>query len=246
MVLALLGIGCRESRSPSPTHTTAVPGITSSASVFPCPHPYYPLRQGFAINYESSGGPRPGPSHLEVIAVSSTGALVRTTLDTFTGSQYVRCAPDGGLTGQGSVDFLAARLRGVEATIESSEGDLLPRTLATGVEWTSTMNIHLRFSDNPAMASAGLGDIRGRITLQHKAISAEEVRVAAGRFDALKIQTTMHTTLDLPGGRASVNPLGEDAHTDEWWVRDTGVVKTTIPIGGGVVIETQATAIFRP
>lgn len=262
-IVALMGSGCRGGGSPpTPTVTdpTAIFGDPDAAATserpepvgMSCNHEYFPLRQGYHIQYQNTYPPSRGTSGIghyaqNVRRVTPTSVYLTTAFETTGGGAPIesnveyRCI-GGSLAAAGYIDTgsLArggAAFNNYEIRTNSSEGEFLPRTIVPGTEWTSKFNVTMgpREAAPAGSEERQLPTITMNIMTTRKAIGIERVVVPAGSYEAMKITST--TFFD---GTPTIKGT-------EWWVKNVGMVKSTVDAGSGVEdIITQATGVTVP
>lgn len=255
--LVLVGAGCgsRTARTVTPAApeaATTLPSVPSAPiAVRPasaCDHPYYPLRQGYQVQYRvasPSFAPATKAYSMQVTSADATSVNLRSTFDSetpgqppITADQAIDCT-DGGLRARSYVDLGSRMMGGAAANqfnieTRNATGDLLPRSVAVGAEWQGAFNIHMdpvaAGLDNPAIRGIDLA-----VTIRRRAVAEEAVAVPAGRYTALKVEAVTDV-----GGMSSITGT-------EWWVRGVGMVKSTYDLGsGGQTTVTEATSVTVP
>lgn len=264
-LLTLTGAGCRGGGSvPTPTTAdpTAIfgePGATATPEAtapvgMSCNHEYFPLREGYHIQYRNTypaigGSSGVGNYAQRVRQVTPTSVYLTTAYATTGGGPPIetnteyRCV-DGALRAVGYIDFgtLArggAAFNNYRVTTNRAEGEFFPRHIVPGSSWSAKFNVNMKPRDEapadseerqlPAMTIA--------IDISKRAVGIERVVVPAGTYDAMKIVT--NTLFD---GVPTMNAT-------EWWVKDVGMVKSTTDAGSGtqdIISEAIGVTVPRP
>jgi len=243
-ILILAGAGCQTRTAGTSTMPT-IPGLPSVAVTSPCEHPYYPLKPGYEIAYQTKWGTNVSNYSEKVTAGGSDSVQLHLAFDGGTTSdQTIQCR-DGKLQVMGYVDVASAtQSKRANVTTKSVEGDFLPKDLRVGSEWTNKFEIEMDMSQ---IAAGGLNKVEGTITTQRKVLGEEEVTVPAGTFKALKIQAETAIDTHLPGVANGVTASIPKLVTTEWWVKGKGMVKSVMSMGAGQGDNTsEATRIVVP
>ncbi len=263
LALSLLGIGCSPSTGPTaPTSTTtpssrvgspAAVGTVESADslILPsaptgsasCDHPYYPLRRGYVVRYQTSGGGAP-VSHYrsEVTDVRPGAATLKAYFDSgLEVGQTYACQPGGALLATAYVEMPTAGRRANLIT-RSSEGPYLPADFQVGSRWTQRFETLAR--TEAGSEEAKMPDLQMLITITHEAVAEESVTVPAGSYQAIKVRSVMKANV----ASADAPLVGDGsvfAQSTEWWVRGVGLVKTQAdsPSASAMTVEAEAVTI---
>jgi hypothetical protein len=262
-ILALAGAGCRGGGSaptpvsPDPTAIFGDPEApTSPERAEPlgmtCNHEYFPLRQGYHIQYRNTYPAAGGTSGVGLYAqnvrrVTPTSVYLTSAFATTGGGPPIesnveyRCV-DGGLRAVGYVDTgtLApggAAFNNYRVTTNRAEGEFFPRRIAPGSSWNAKFNITMKPRDEAPADSEErqLPVITMDVDIARRAVGIERVVVPAGTYEAMKIVTnTLFDGVQVMSGT-------------EWWVKDVGMVKSTVDAGSGTEnIITEAMGVTVP
>jgi hypothetical protein len=178
-----------------------------------CDHPYFPLKQGKTFVYEKSG-------------IRVTQVVTRIDGNAFTFE--AKTGPKGAemtvtTTGGCSADGLTLNLG---ASISSSKGTQIrilkhtgsdfgpPAQMKVGGTWTSAL-----------IREMTTGKVTMTISTKstHKVVASEKVKVPAGEYDALKIETETETATKKAGSPKSEATRSK---TTAWLVKGIGLVKS--------------------
>lgn len=197
-----------------------------------CSNPYYPLKNGLSIEYQTTTGKTVSSYVTSVSDVTADSAKLtfffpekKLTLD-----QNVTCV--NGSIRTGSFMNLGAAGQ-MKTETKSVEGDLMPRDLAPGSTWSTKYKV---------LATVAGREMTMDVTSDAKVIGEEQVTVPAGTFTALKVEETTTNSFVIPGVPAMKPTVSV---TTQWWVRDVGAVKMVTPSPEGDVV-TVATKVTNP
>ena len=235
VVLILLGAGCAPAGTPgSPASPTARGGN--------CDNPYYPLREGHQITYKTQTAGHAGTMTMKVTGVSASGATVTNDFGGVVSTQQVRCV-GGTLEATGTLDTSGT---GVAVTgrseTRSSSGTFIPQDLSAGKIWDSAAQTAVTMTLPAAAARVNGGSTTLEVvtdtTTHNEALAEESITVPAGTYRAIKVKSTITATSQggLPGMDATHTTV-----TNEWFVRDVGLVKTVNEDGTSTMEATSVT-----
>lgn len=256
--LALVGAGCGQSASVA-VNAPAAPPTENRQTPPPAPkvadtcgNPYYPLKAGLVISYgvtSSVGASTNADYTLRVLESTGTTATIRSELSNgISADLQVDCA-GGTVTMKGAFD-LGTAMQGtkVKTTVVSSSGTYLPAKVAVGTAWENAQTMKVEMSGGP---TAGMGPITTTTTAKSKAVGQESVTVPAGTYDALKVETTRTTSVELSGmpdgvklppGMKIPTPAPTVTTSTEWWVKGIGLVKS-VSTSGKVITTVEAKTV---
>lgn len=248
--LALVGAGCGRPAAapaavpPSPPTPAAAPSPSAAApsdlTGAGCRHPYYPLQNGYEIDYHTTAA-TPFDYQMKVSDVTADSARLTLSFSQprpFSVAQDVSCT-DGAIRAKGFLDVGGAMGGAVKTETKSVEGDLMPKTLTVGATWTTKYETVVSYEGiklPPGMKS----EFAGEVTVVNRVVAAEKVTVPAGTFDAVKVQVDTSSSSTMPG---SPTPTVTKTTAYQWWVLGVGLVKNQDAEGKTV---TEATKIVKP
>lgn len=237
--LILLGAGCF---SPPATPEADAPASSEPVASAPseCGHPYYPMKPGSAITFQSIFKDRPD----EFTVTVKSNADGKATLEyDFEGvgkllTQAVECDKDGSLKAKGYLD-LASALSESKFEIETKtvSGVFLPADLKVGSEWGSIYDVNITPQDSAVLKSLGITTINQQATISNQAMAQERITISAGTYEALRVETKVKLDATLSGS----SPMNAITVTGtEWWVRGIGMVKSaSVANGTQVILEAK-------
>lgn len=220
---------------PQPTQTTATEPATeataTSESGTPaagaglCANAYYPVRQGAAWNYKSTGSPAGEYSFTDTItSVRDDGFTLTTQSGNLTITQEWACKPEGLVALQfGGAPAALLNAQGMQLDVQASNvnGVTFPSQIKPGDQWQHSLDIA-----GNATASGIQGTAKGNAQNNFTAMGMESVTVPAGTFDALKIQ--VNTILDMNVSYKGFSlPARFTAAYTYWFVQNVGWVRAT-------------------
>jgi hypothetical protein len=189
-----------------------------------CDHPYFPLRAGHSITYQSNVAGRTVTYSQAVTEANADHAKMEYTFGTSTKvSIDIECSADG-IRGLSNID-MSGMLGGqstVKSTTKSAQGSILPKDFRVGSEWSGSFESEVEI-DNEMMKKAGITHIESTNELSHKAVAAERVTVPAGTYDTIKVETTTKVMMKMS---PTAKPTELTTTTVEYWAKDVGLVKS--------------------
>jgi hypothetical protein len=222
--------------------TTPLPAMTVSPQEVAgvCAHRYYPIKVGTSWTYITNGT---GVSIQQVqtitdISEGANGSTAKLTnlVDTMTVENEIACTASGLQLGQFSGVNLLDQAQGLTAIFETieREGVYLPpdSQLTPGATWDA------RYKTKGKMNAAGQEfEMEQTIALAYQVVDVESVTVAAGTFDALKINQAISLQQSMSGVAQSVPAI--TLNSTIWFAEGVGLVKseTQLPQGSAVVQE---------
>jgi len=243
--LIFAGAGCQRPSTGVSTPSATAP--TSARASSGCDHPYYPLKPGYEVAYQSSYNNNQGGYTIRVSPAEGNAVKLKLNFNQGTTSEQTISCADGNLKAMGYVD-LASAMESRKATVETKnvEGYLLPKDMKVGSDWNAAFDVVMKMNI-PEMERAGLGNIEGRITFHRKVIAEETVTVPAGTFQALKVEAETNIDTHAPGVPDGPTATVPSIKTVEWWVKGKGMVKSVTPTSGlGNSITVEASRIVVP
>ncbi|MDD5251324.1 MAG: hypothetical protein PHT12_01650 [Patescibacteria group bacterium] len=250
LALALLGAGCGNKSATPPAPKPAAPSAQAPSAAAPaaptavtpesnlCRHPYFPLKNGYEIAYRVDAAGRSFDYVMKQSDVTDASAKLSfafTYPKSFTATQNIIC-DKGNIRTDGYLDLGGAMTGTVKTETKNVVGDMMPKSLAVGSEWTTTYETVMDYS---GMNVPGLkGQVAGKVTAKNKVTAEEDVEVPAGKFRALKVESETTSTATVPG--MPTPPQPSKSVTYQWWVAGIGLVKTTDAAG---TMNTVATRI---
>jgi hypothetical protein len=212
--LALVGAGCGQSASVSPSSST------SDA----CGNPYYPFKPGLVIAYSvspSTGAVGDSDYSMRTVSVSGTAATIRIEMAGGGIAEMEADCQSGSVALKGSSN-LGAAMQGMQfkTTVVSSSGTYMPANVAAGTTWSNSETVKMELTGGPG---ADMGPITLTTEEQSRAIGEESVTVPAGTYRAMKVELTRTSTSKLDSGFA-IPP--STVQSTEWWVKGIGLVKS--------------------
>jgi hypothetical protein len=206
-----------------------------------CANPYIPVIEGASWSYAGSDSSGMSSSFTDTITgASSTGYTLFSTFDSLTKTQTWACVEDGlvSLEYSGGGDA-SVSTNGLTADFETSEmsGLTVPNHIAAGDSWTQTFAV----SGETVLEGGMVAATEGTVSTLWTAVGVEEVSVAAGTFEAIKVavETTLDFTMDMEG---VVVPFTMTTSGYIWLVEGVGWVKsessyTFMDVSGTSMIE---------
>lgn len=205
---------------PSSTQQALIPNTGGA-----CENPVYPVRQGAAWTYASSGGPNGTFAYTDTITeVRADGFTLTSQFTEFTRAQEWACNPEGlkalqlggGTTAGISIQGMTAEFTTLDIT-----GISLPKEITAGMQWQYA----LKMQGSVAMPGEQQAQSTGIYTTVMQEIGRETVRVAAGTFEAVKIQ--VNSSVDITASFEGVEvPIKFNGISIIWYAPGVGYVKS--------------------
>jgi hypothetical protein len=228
-MLGSLSFGCSALNKNSQTDTgqaaNTVAQTTEKAVVSsPCANIYNPVKDGAIKNYNVSLGGKDArfvqqytdgaPNFTEELTVGET--TVKHTWECT--SEGLIAANPGSMLNSQEMKLTPKHISGVTLPKDSD--------LAVGKTWTTVYQV---------AGKSAVGDINSQVTVNNKVISLDdEVKVPAGTFKALKVETVLDTEMKLNGSKIGVPPI----KTFVWYAPNVGMIKNGDPGGAfGATME---------
>jgi hypothetical protein len=218
---------------------TATPAVPMGAGL--CANPYFPAITGAQWTYLATGGPSGDFSYTNSISAADADSFTLSTqFDDLTVTQEWACTAEG-LAALQFAPGPEASLSGagISATYETTaaSGVTVPASLAPGSTWTQSFDVAVQMMMPEGMNASG----GGTITQNYTAVGTETVSTAAGSFEAMKVDSTLHFDLTVDVLGVSV-PVVLDSTGSTWWAPGVGLVKsdTSATINSGEAIVSNA------
>ncbi len=181
-----------------------------------CDHPFYPVREGWVWTYRSSVDKN--PYIIQTLEVKADSFIQRFTFTSFGFDSRWTCDARG-LT---QPEFAPSGQTGLQMKFKTRKatGVVLPQSLRVGSSWSYSYE---------ASGEAQQGNLtihmEQSVSTTSKVVGQESVSVPAGRFRALKVESTQTTrgTMTM-GGRSS--PLNLTVKSTSWYAPNVGLVKS--------------------
>lgn len=190
-----------------------------------CTNVYYPVRQGATWTYKSTGGPAGEYSFTDTItSVREDGFTLSTQIGDTSRSQEWTCTAEG-LTALQLGGAPAAMLNSqdiqLDLNISNATGVTFPTQINSGDQWQQTMD----FTGNVTMMNEQ-AEATGNVQMNFSAIGNESVTVAAGTFDALKVDVDVILNINATYGGITLPVSFTGAYT-YWFAPEVGWVKAS-------------------
>ena len=205
--------------------TATLEGSTPAAGQGLCTNVYYPVRQGAAWTYKSTGGPAGEYSFTDTItSVRENGFTLSTQIGDLTRTQEWTCTAEGLAAlqlGGAPAAMLNSQNIQLNLDINNATGVTFPSQIKPGDQWQQTMNV----TGNVTMMNEE-ADATGNAQMNFSAIGNESVTVPAGTFDALKVE--VHVTLNVDATYEGITlPVSFSGEYTYWFAPGVGWVKSS-------------------
>jgi len=200
---------------PSPTALAATQAASPAAE---CQNTFYPVVPGAQWEYQISGTSS-GTFTRSIVSVREDGFDDQDVFSAGVTRQGSWTCQQGNLISLTPASTASVTASDVQAnfTVESNTGITFPADPQTGLEWTQTM-VYL---GQQKMGDINL-DSRNEMRLSCKAIGLEKVSVAAGDFEALRVDCTTQLSISISGMPAFDTTVSGSA----WYAPGVGWVKS--------------------
>lgn len=243
--LVLLGVGCSpESRPATPESPAAeTPSAPLAQGGGTCDHPYYPLKQGTKVTFNTQAAEQDNAFSFEVTEASSDRATLTYQFGPTLHMESEIVCGDDGIHATGYLN-MAGALSGGQLTSRtvSARGSILPNDFRVGSTWSSMFEVETQ-NTNPDAIRLGMGTGHMTMHTTSTALGEESVTVPAGTFDAIKVEMKMKTRMVLGG---SIPPIDTETTSYSYFVRGKGMVKTETLDSRGTNSTMEATEILTP
>ncbi len=241
--VALLGAGCSPTTpvDSSVTGTTPVTGAQNGGTALAsdCSNPFFPTKEGFAIDYKTGFAGTASTYKMRIASATDNKLkLVYEFPEDLKIEQNLTCEA-GLLKALGYVDFGNSAAGKVDLETKSADGSFLPPSLDIGTTWDANFVVEAK-PQGGVLAEAGITSMLQTIKTKNKVLGKESVTVAAGTFEAYKVEQTVDITVTIAG--TATTPIKATSYA--WWAKDVGMVKSSSDIEG-TASSIEATKIYR-
>ena len=204
--------------------------LLASKSVWAeCSHPYFPTTVGSEWQYQDSD-----KNEHTIKVVKNEGKTVNLEAtfvdpdqkDEKLTSQFSAVCDDTGLKmniGEMFITVAPEGMGGLKASFENTTGVTLPPPgkMKVGESWQQSTTMTFGTEQAPAAMKATM-------KVKNKIVGKEKVKVAAGSFEAFKIEFTSETQMAMPGMPVPMGSAANMAGNGTLWVaKGVGVIKHT-------------------
>jgi len=211
---------------PNSAVNNAIPGNSANGTTpASCANPLYPVIQGAAWTYASSGGPAESFLFTDTITEARTDGFTLTSkFADSTLTQEWSCKPEGLQALQlGGSPVAGITVQGLSAQFETTNitGLTLPVNIQNAQQWTYGLSMKgpIAMPDNQASQA------EGSVSSTFQVLGVESISVPAGAFDATKIQVNSKYTVNT-SFQGFPMPLNFSSATIMWYAPYVGWVKS--------------------
>ncbi|MBI3163580.1 MAG: hypothetical protein IPG44_14960 [Anaerolineales bacterium] len=191
-----------------------------------CDNALYPVRQGAAWTYQSTGSPSGDFSYTDTITeVRADGFTLSTQFTGLTRTQEWICETGGlkalQMGGAGAAASVSTQGTTAEFTTSDVTGISLPREITPGMQWQYSLTM----TGVTAMPGDQNAQSSGTFNLTMQEMGKETVSVPAGTFEAVKFQAAslIQLTADFQGVQVPVTMNGSSL---VWYAPGVGFIKS--------------------
>lgn len=235
-----LGAGCQASPS--------TPGAPQKTGSFGwgggnnCDHPYYPLKAGTKITYETSVGARKNTFSWEVVKASTEEAQIKYHFEPSTDVvSNISCDGSGLIVKEFVNPSNAGATQSTSKTLSTS-GNFLPKNLNATSKWSNEFVVETT-NTNPDLVRLGLAKTVMTISSNNKSLGETSVTTPAGTFTAMKVEQKTSMRITLNDGKPD---LVTDTVTMNYFVQGKGLVKSETEDQYAGKIDMDAVSIQIP
>ena len=220
-----------ESLPPAPTEGGAPAGGGGSASGA-CANPLYPVVMGATWTYSMTGA-TPGNFTRSIVAVAADGFTDQDVFDAGTTRTGQWKCDSGALTaldpGSGGAPTANVATSAMSADFKTTamDGVTLPANVTAGTTWSQSFTIEGTQSINGTDVQS-----KNQSNYNCTAGATESVTVAAGTFDALKVDCQSDMTITITMNGVDV-PTNVNTTSTTWYAPGVGQVKTVTTLSDG-------------
>lgn len=194
-----------------------------------CAHPYFPTKVGTEWHFQDN---QKNEHVIKVLKSEGKKVLLEGTFidpenkDNELKSNFSAYCDDSGfkmLIAEMFVTAAPSGMGGLKASFEDTSGVTLPppAKMKVGESWNQSTTMVFGTAEMPAAMKATM-------KIKNEIVGKEKVTVAAGTFDAFKIQFTSQTQMAMPGMPVPMGSAGNMSGSGTLWVaKGVGVVKHT-------------------
>ncbi len=228
---------------PDPIGATPNPASSSGSGGAACNNPLYPVVAGAFWTYKFNGA-APGDFTRSISSVNADGFLDQ---DIFTSGitrsgewkcnagTLIALNPNGGTTAEVQSSSIDSSF-----TTTAMEGVTMPANIISGDSWSQKITIEGTVTINEVVIPS-----KNQTSYSCTAGGIESVTVAAGTFDALRIecQTDIVITITMNGTEI---PTNVNTTSTMWYAPGVGMVKSDNAVSGAPNITLELTAYNIP
>jgi hypothetical protein len=199
-----------------------------------CDYPYYPLRKG--ATWEYTMGTQTINEEITAVTGDATNAVATESYTSggVSGTFDLTCGPEGIVSFELSNLQSSSSLGSGQIKVTSHSGSMIlpPAQLAPGSTWDENYTMAFAFSQGGQSLNM-TDDVAEKFT----AVGVETITTAAGKFDALRVESTGTVTVSgMPAIGGSNGTMTLQTSMTQWYARGVGMVRM---ITGGTSSITQ-------
>ncbi len=216
----LLVSACSNTNSTAPLPAM----ITPDEIAGDCTNALWSIKMGASWTYFSSGGPNGDFAYTDTITESQAGSFTLTsTFPSLTLTQKWICTSEGLVAqqlGGGTVGSVSMQNMIADFTTLEVHGVTLPRELIAGQQWEYSLSM-IGSVAMPGEQSQS----PGTFTLTMNNLGSEAISVAAGTFEAVKIQAVFNAQINIDFQGSAV-PYAVNGSSILWYAPGVGYIKS--------------------
>jgi hypothetical protein len=206
----------------------AVKSQNSTVAQSPCSHPYFPVRENgrweYRINYSS--GPEKAVTYVETrspVDKSSFANQLQFDNDVKTEFKW-KCTDEGLVSPEfGRVAYNKEKSGFRLETVKSTGVTIpAPDKWKQGHQWDAEYEVKgHKIQDGSPLTM----DVAGRVKVSNVITGREKIKVLAGEFEAVRVESTMTENLEISINKMKM-PANLTFKSTNWFAENVGLVKT--------------------
>lgn len=190
-----------------------------------CQNPFYPVGEGWVWTYKNLST---GKTHtITVSQISSKGFTQKYAFDTLSFENHWVCSGKGMMQPEFRSNESGSASKGLKLQVKTlkASGVVFPPRMNVGTTWSYTYN-----TESTANTSSRTMVLKSTQTVTSKIVGQESVKVAAGKFSAIKVESVYSSKGSMEMSGKSV-PVNTSFKSTAWYAPEVGLVKSVSEAG---------------
>lgn len=187
-----------------------------------CGNPFYPVGEGWEWTYKNG---TTGKTHtITTSQVSSKGFTQSYNFGTLSFDNHWVCTGKGLMQPEFRSNEAGSKIKLEVKTLRAS-GVAFPPRMSVGTTWSYTYD-----TESTANTGGRTMTMKSSQTVTSKIVGQESVKVAAGKFSAIKVESSYSTkgTMEMAGKSV---PMNTTFKSTAWYAQGVGLVKSVSEAG---------------